>query len=156
MIHDKTLTGLDRWYVQYECEHGDDTMTALVHARIPGSAIVYGICTMEELPCEPDDDDEGELVLIREGPEANRLRELSMIVHAPEMLDALRRVHKVLTGLVDGEYKREHAWERSEEHVRELHKFLDSEVGLDVWRVLCELQRETEDAIHEATDTDGL
>lgn len=137
-MRETTLTGMKRWFVSYEEDY--DTMAASVYVPINGShTMQVSVCTVEDLECE---DNEGCLELVREGKGAERLKKLSMIVHAPDMLDCLRRSLEDVTKLqclLDG---KENGLTADETH--------------DLWVKLCELERELDDCQTEADSTEHV
>ena len=120
---------------------------ALICERLPNcsSSMVYGIATITDVPCEVDED--GDPLLVREGEDSDRLREVCLIVHAPEMLKAIRDAIEAL------------------ESVTGLHK-PDAECGTwivgkgheteEVWNKLIRIQDKLERAEHNATDLDTV
>jgi len=129
----------DEWMIDWTYE--DDSATALIHERIQGSSIMYGIATIENVPCDRDDD--GEPCLIREGEDSERLKEVLLISNAPDMLAAIRKAIETLedvTGLhkPDGECGK---WIVGKGHPTE-----------DVWCQLISLQDQLERVEDLATD----
>lgn len=85
------------WIIQWEWEDGH--ANASVGERLAGGTF-YEVARIENVPAEEDED--GETCLVKEGKEADRLREVGIVVHAPEMLQALRDAAaalEVVTGL---------------------------------------------------------
>lgn len=91
------------WMIQWEWE--SDNANASVGEKLAGGTF-YEVARIENVPVEEDED--GEVCLVKEGKEADRLREVGMVVHAPEMLQTLRHAAaalQIVTGLhgPDGE-----------------------------------------------------
>ena len=129
------------WLIDWE--YAGDEATALIHERIPGSSMLYGIATVESVPCETDED--GDPCLIREGEDSQRLKEVSLIVHAPDMLKAIRAAIAGLeevTGL-NAPYRCGSGadWVEAKDHPTEV-----------VWNKLVVIQDELERAESEACD----
>lgn len=127
-----TLTGLPRWFVRYTDDA--DEKTATIYIPIDGSRMVVEVATIDCLPCENID---GEMELVRTGEDAERLRNVCLIAHAPDLLDVVRRTIQSLKTIVDDETK-----------IPETHHAL--------WVRLCEIQDELEQANDEATDVDTI
>lgn len=127
-----------RWYIQWD-EQSSDFTEGLVHERIEGSRMLYGIAKIEDVPIDENGD------LTRDGEDAERLRDICLLVHAPDMLREIKR-----------------AVERLEE-VTGLHK-PDGECGTwikddetqQVWKRIAEVQDQLERIAWDAQDLDNI
>jgi hypothetical protein len=127
-----------QWHVEWE--YKNDVADALIHERQPGSRILYGIATVEDVPVN---EVTGELV--REGEESDRLREVCLLAHAPDLLNAVRQAAVALdeiTGLT-----------RTDD---ECGKWINDKATEQVWRKLCEIQDRLDRTFHDAQDTDNV
>ena len=88
-----------KWLIDWEWY--DECAHATVY-EVQKSDWRYEVARIENVPAQEDDLGDGEMCLIREGKEADRLRDVSMIVRAPDMLQTLREAAAALeavTGL---------------------------------------------------------
>ncbi len=127
-----------RWYIQWD-DQGSDFAEGLVHERIEGSPMLYGIAKIEDVPIDENGD------LLRDEENADRLKDVCLLVHAPELLRGIKQ-----------------AIERLEE-VTGLHK-PDGECGTwinedetnKVWKRIAEVQDQLNRIAEDAEDLDNI
>jgi hypothetical protein len=75
------------WEVRWEND-SDDSTTAVI-CEYYGNGRYYDIAEVRDIPCEPDES--GDPTPIRNDAEAQRLREVLLLVCAPDMLKAMKK-----------------------------------------------------------------
>lgn len=142
----ETKTEQREWEVRWD--HSDKQLAeALICERLPNcsSSMVYGIAEVTNVPCDVDED--GDPFLIREGEDSERLRDVCLIVHAPDMLKAIRDAIEALeavTGLHKPDAKCG-TWIVGKGHETEV-----------VWSKLVRIQDQLQRTEHNATDLDTV
>jgi len=132
-------TRSERWDVQFHHEEDGESMDAVVCTqipRIPGGH--YEIARVEGIPFQCDE--YGDPEIICEGEDANRLRDVCLIAHAPDMLETICRSLEVLDKLVD----QDDTWAAESDEMHE------------VWCRLAEIQRELGDIADRAANIERL
>ena len=151
MLHYKTLTGLDRWRA--------DLQNTRLHyiARVVSNAeeTAPPVCVVSHIPRRVNED--GDIDIDRH---SYQWKNLTLIAHATDLLDTVRRVLWDLAELIDGDAgqpdEQRPSWRSSRHRMEKLNAMLATEENHQLWVKLCEIQRELQDAEERATDTENF
>lgn len=127
-----------RWYITWE-ETCNNFAEGLVHERIEGSSMLYAIAKIEDVPIDENGD------LIREGEDADRLKDVLLLVYAPEMLRGIKRAIErleAITGLNKPD--------------SECGTWIKDDETKKVWRRIAEVQDQLERIASDAQDLDNI
>lgn len=129
------------WCCRFDDAGDPYERTAVIYQPINGShSMVVSIAEIDCIACDQDED--GDPTLVRHGEEAERLRNVVLLTHAPNMLDAIRRAHARLDALVEAGCKGD-GW-------------ANCPVTHKVWVAMEEIRRELERVAEHATDIDNF
>jgi len=157
-LQDKTSLGFQRWFVDYERESFEEAMACIYfpilgfggNARVSVAEIDYIALDTEV------ENAETETIPIREGEDAERLRYVCLIVHAPDMRDVIQRCLRRLDELCDGKFEQTTPMDVPLEHRQKLYAMLNTDENHALWVRLCEIQRELQIVDDAVTDLERV
>lgn len=136
---------IDKWHVSYDT-NGDEA-TATVHLP-PCHHMRVEVATVDCLAMEEVD---GDMEVVREGPDSWRLQNVCLIVHAPDMLAVINSVAAQLAEICD-----ETLPARDQKRTELAREILNRDENWELWRYLTELQEDLERVADEAVDLDTI
>jgi len=142
------------WSVLFERECFEEAR-AIIHYPIIGRRSIVGVAEVDGIPVDtshPDAEDREEIPLVRSGDDSERLRNVVLIVSAPNMLNAIRAAVQRLREITDDETAMEESLACSTGHREEIRKQLMSDECWELWRYIVQITDDLDRAADEATD----